>query len=186
MSEAVFAKLPRFDEPASGVRRDSRLVGGAPSEEETLAQQEAKRQAVREQRMEAALQSLADQAEQGQQRLQDQTTEWVVAISERLFPELSRMFLAEEIGKQLPGLIPAAATQVEIRADAELAGQLREVIGRSNRLASLCTVADDAAVSHGRAEVNWLTGGLNLDFAGLLDACVDRLRSVHSTMRKVS
>ena len=186
MSEAVFARFPRFDEPAASQNGDTHLVGGVPEEQESLAQQEAKQQAVREQRMEAALQSLANEAERAQVRLQDQTTEWVVAISERLFPELSRLFLAEEIGKQLPALIPGAATQVEIRADAELAGQLREVIARSNRLTSLCSVADDANVAEGKAEVSWVTGGLNLDFSGLLDACVDRLRSVHSTMRKAS
>lgn len=186
MSEAVFARFPRFDEPEDAVETEMQLVGGMPEIQESAEEQAAKRQADREQRMDAALQSLADEADRAREQLQDKTTEWVIAISERLFPELSRLFLAEEIARQLPSLIPASTLQVEIRAEAELADQLREVVGRSNRLSALCTIADDAEVVEGRTEVSWTTGGLDLDFVGLLDACVERLKSTHSTMRKVS
>ena len=182
MSEALFAKLPRFDLPAKRQTADIRPFDQPDPVAETPAQPdpaEADRVRAAEKlaAIEQTLTALAGKIDEVNARSKQETSEMVVSISEALFPELSRLFLAEEIGKHLPALLPDVATGVEIRAAKGLVESLNEMIGRSNRLSSLCAVIGDDAQIETQVEVTWRTGGLTFDQGVLLEACIDRLRS---------
>ena len=185
MSEAVFANLPRFDligsesSPGQGRRTPSRP---SPARAEEIRKEEASAAAEAEmakrlKAMDATLSSLTQTIDQARQDAEAQTLDTILAIAEKLFPELSRQFLAEEIAQHLPKLLPENAAHIEIRAEPDLVEALREVVQRSNRLSSLCTVAEDEAPGARRVNVSWGAGGLTFDFAALLDSCLAHLRS---------
>ncbi|WP_084395831.1 hypothetical protein [Henriciella aquimarina] len=188
MSEALFANLPRFDRLNGGANaaaaslRKVAAPDPAPAEPveeaepdgDALAREALNRQL---QALEATLGSLTETIEQTRAEAETQTMETIVAMAETLFPALSKDFLAEEIARHLPELLPKTAATVEIRAESALAESLREIIARSERLSAICTVHEDEAPGGDRVSVSWGAGGLDFDFAGLLESCLGQLRS---------
>ena len=190
MSETVFAKLPSFDDPAAAHRPRTDLKSfDAPAPEpvpEPAAEEEPGPSAAAELEqaaqsqlaaVEQTLNSLAGAMDELDEQARTRTTDTVLAISKKLFPELSELFLAEEIARHLPGLLPETAPSVEIRAEPHLADQLEDIVRHSNRLSGRCTVVRDEAPGRDRAEVSWGAGGLSFDFGGLLQACLSQLRA---------
>ena len=190
MSETVFAKLPSFDEPVSSHRKQTGLKSfdapevapePVPAEEDDAAAAAASEldeaAQARLAAIEETLTSLAGTMDELDARARTRTTETVLEISKKLFPELSDLFLAEEIARHLPRLLPESAPNVEIRAEPHLADQLEEIVHRSNRLSGRCTVISDETPGKNRAEVSWGAGGLSFDFGGLLQACLSQLRA---------
>lgn len=200
MSEAVFSHLPRFDavserRPADWLRA---LTAGEPlpepdmpmamMEEEPMAPQPVKSEpaTVRPIPQEtAALQATIGNLSKLMDRIdresRQQTVESIQAIAAQLFPELSRRFLAEEIGRHLPGLIPASVPVVEITAAPELAAQLTEMVSRHPSLEGRCEIVSREGQAGSRADVSWRTGGVTFDFEGLLNDCLAELGSTHKT-----
>lgn len=196
MSDAVFSHLPRFDavtgpRPADWLRamtrddlqapsRPAEADAPAPAPAQTKAEPAVVRPIPQETAaLQATISSLAKAMERIDAESRQQTVETVQAIAGQLFPELSRRFLAEEIGRHLPGLIPVAVPVVDIRAEPGLAAQLEEMIGRTPSLEGRCNVIAQDGQGTGRAEVSWRTGGVSFDFESLLDACLNDLGSTH-------
>ncbi|PKP83116.1 MAG: hypothetical protein CVT79_03465 [Alphaproteobacteria bacterium HGW-Alphaproteobacteria-18] len=198
MSDAVFSQLPRFDaisgpRPADWLRAMTKSdlhapSGQAPPEaaETSLAPAPAKAEpsVVRPIPQEtAALQTtvsnLAKLMERVEVESRQQTVETIRTLAGQLFPELSRRFLAEEIGRHLPGLIPAAVPVVDIRAEPGLAAQLLEMISRHPSLEGRCNVVSQEGQGAGHAEVTWRTGGVTFDFESLLAACLNDIGSTY-------
>ncbi|MFN4183336.1 MAG: hypothetical protein ACK4M6_00995 [Hyphomonas sp.] len=198
MSDAVFSQLPRFDvirgpRPADWLRAMSAgdlhaPSGQAPPEEAeaglAAAPAKAEPSVVRPIPQEtAALQAAVSNLEKLMERVdveaRQNTVETIRTIASQLFPELSRRFLAEEIGRHLPGLIPAAAPVVDIRAEPGLAAQLLEMIGRHPSLEGRCNVIVTEGQGAGHAEVSWRTGGVTFDFESLLAACLNDIGSTY-------
>lgn len=197
MSDAVFSQLPRFDavtaaRPADWLRAMNSGDLQAPSR--PVAQEEVTPAPTPPSKSEpaivrpipqetAALQAtvsnLAKLMERIEAESRQQTAETVQQIARQLFPELSRRFLAEEIGRHLPGLIPASVPVVDIRAEPELAAQLKEIISRHPTLEGRCNVIAEEGQGTRSAEVSWRTGGVTFDFEGLLNACLNDLGSTH-------
>ncbi|HPE46816.1 MAG TPA: hypothetical protein PLR76_00390 [Hyphomonas sp.] len=210
MSDAFFASLPRFDTetvvPPNG--RQMRILLGQEVEDEpvpdlplsdmmddTPALEDVQvdaaapvEEAVPDQgeidlsEVEALIASLSDTIARTENDAHAQAVRLVRSIADRLFPELSDLFLAEEIGRHLPGLIPAAAQGVEVHASPALCERLQEVIGRNEALASRCTFVPAESLGQSDACVSWKTGGLTFDFDGLLKACFARLDTMQATM----
>ena len=147
MSEAVFARLPRFDLPAGN-------AGGSLNKAIETVRTDADRQAKTA----------------------------IVAISEQLFPKLSRRFLASEIEAHLETMLPETAAHVEISANPALSEQLEDLLDQSTGLAGRCSVTPDEAARGARVDVSWKSGGLTFDFDGLLEACIGHLRTTHTAM----
>ena len=101
----------------------------------------------------------------------------MTALAEKLFPKLGESFLAEEIARHLPDLLPASVADVEIRAEPELAAALTALIDGSVQLAGCCSVIEDEAPGANRATISWRDGGVDFDFEGLLEACLGRLKA---------
>ena len=182
MSEALLAKLPRFDGPgtSSPVNQRSRLELIEQEHSQRLEQERAQHQSQFTRQInavEATLASLADKVERIEEDARQQTAASIVSMAEQLFPKLSRRFLAEEIALHLEKMIPPGEVRIDIRAEPHLAKQLYEVIERSNRLATICEVVPSEEPGGSRVDVSWSTGGLDFDFDGLLEACIGHLRS---------
>lgn len=192
MSDTVFAQLPRFDTGQAG-----RVVTGAfnPAEPEAPAleveagedpqdQLEAMHDqaALRLAAIEETLTGLAAAKSEMEEALHRQAARSLQSVAETLFPKLSPLFLAEEIARHLPDLLPLSSACVEIRAEEGLAAELREVVARSERLASLCTVIDDEAPGANRVSISWTDGGVDVDFDTLLEVCLERLRPASSNV----
>ena len=197
MSDAVFAHLPRFDvvaerRPADwlralasgeampapvmqGLEEDS-LPAPPPVKSEPVAVHPIPQETAALQATIGNLSKLMDRLDREARQHSVQT---VQAIAAQLFPELSRRFLAEEIGRHLPALIPSAGPVVEITAEPELAEQLREMVARNAGLEGRCEVIGREGQGPGRADVSWRTGGVTFDFDGLLQACLADLGTPH-------
>jgi len=202
MSDAVFADLPRFDSgagqmagraPGSWRRELGGKIIGEPADDTLQAEKdrlaavypevtpvEPAPQPLDVRVIEASLSALHARLDQFERDAQAQTLQSIQSVAAKLFPELSRRFLADEISHHLAALVPASAAVVEIRAEAELATRLREIVERSPALAHRCTVLPAPAEGQGRVDVSWQAGGLTFDFDGLLQACLSHLSSTQN------
>lgn len=186
MSEAIFANLPRFDDVGrSTPRRLTPVEIEAERAHKENAEIEAgfKRQITA---LESTLNSLADKIGQIETEARQQTTANIVSIAERLFPELSRRFLADEIAIHLEKLVPEGAVNVSIKAEPGVVARLEEVISRSNRLTAICHVEAQPGGGREVVDVSWKSGGLTFDFNTLLEACTARLKSLYAPMGEIS
>ncbi|MDP3459131.1 MAG: hypothetical protein Q8S09_07635 [Hyphomonas sp.] len=206
MSESLFAGLPRFDSgsepaasrapgrwlkvlggqavgetaldrPGADGRRASPVVSEAPAAEFAPQPLDFKK-------IEASLATLNSKLDRIERDAQVQTLQTIQSVVARLFPELSKQFLAEEISRHLASLVPVSAAVVDIRAEAGLAEQLRELVERSPALAHRCTITPMPAEGEGRVDVSWQTGGLTFDFDGLLQSCLSHLTSTQSVTKE--
>lgn len=186
MSEPVFAGLPRFDAaPPRGpggwkrsLDEDAPLAAKVArpslvqSEEDTAgadrAAPEPPSRPVDLTQVEAGLKSISARLDRIEREAQAQCMQAVQAMTAKLFPELSRLFLAEEIGRSLPKLVPASAAVIEIRAGAILAGELQTRISAIPGLADRCTVLPSGPDDAGKADISWQSGGVSFDFDALL------------------
>lgn len=199
MSRTLLAGLPRFDvnggllPPTDWLRSFDENEDGQPEQRAALARAEAVKveapvvEATPAQldlrKVEASLTALNGKLDKLEREAKAQTVEAIQAIAAKLFPMLSKAFLAEEIGRHLPKLVPASAAVVEIRAEDSLAAELQAMVERHASLANRCTILPTPADGQGRVDVSWQTGGLSFDFDGLLQASLSHLNSTH-TMTK--
>ncbi len=178
MSESFLANLPRFDRGDHDCTVSLSEPGTLMDAEEISAPAEAN-SALQEQMqaVEQTLASLASITEQLQQEIRQRAESQMTALAEKLFPKLGQSFLAEEIARPLPDLLPASVADVEIRAEPELAAALTALIDGSSQLAGCCSVIEDEAPGANRATISWRDGGVDFDFEGLLEACLGRLKA---------
>ncbi len=187
MSDTVFTNLPRFDVTGDapglnllksfmddGSDEDAAIgLSDNPSEADTEPDCAPPPEQIDETSpVEAALVLLRDAASKLEQETEDRVVSLVQAMASKLFPELSRLFLAEEIGRHLPKCVPASVPAIEIRAEPELAKNLRQVIARTDSLFARCTVVPAETPQDDRVHISWQSGGLTFDFSGLLSACL--------------
>lgn len=193
MSNAVLARLPRFDadtgDAAERLRRVLETAGDAEAERQaTPAEAEAPAPEPDEPdseppappgpdpaALDAAIVALGEAAERVEREGQAQVAASLAALAGELFPRLAEAFLAAEIARHMEGLVPVSVAAIEITAPAELAERLGDAIARSPALSERCTVASAADSGDTRVEVSWSTGGAIFDFDALLAACLARL-----------
>lgn len=200
MSRTLLAGLPRFDvnggllPPTDWLRSFDENEDGQPEQRAALGRAEAVKveapvvEATPAQldlrKVEASLTALNGKLDKLEREAKAQTVEAIQAIAAKLFPMLSKAFLAEEIGRHLPKLVPASAAVVEIRAEDSLAAELQAMVERHASLANRCTILPTPADGQGRVDVSWQTGGLSFDFDGLLQASLSHLNSTHTMIKE--
>lgn len=180
MSDALYARLPRFDTNGAKLSHRSRIDELEEEHTQRMEQERLQHQTHFNRQLsavEATLASLADKVEKVEDDARRQTASSIASIAERLFPKLSRRFLAEEIALHLEKMIPPGEVRIDIKAEPHLAEQLYEVIQRSEKLAEICEVTSVETPGGSRVDVAWQNGGLDFDFDGLLEACIGHLRS---------
>jgi hypothetical protein len=207
MSSAGLSSLPRFDaeagsgassKPGSWLKElDGRAISetartaapatpAAPASAPapTIAQPVETPALLDLKKIEASLAALNSKLDKIERDAQTQALQTVQSLAAKLFPELSRHFLAEEISRHLPGLVPDSAAVVEIRAEPELAGKLSELVERLPALANRCTVTATDTEGQGRVDVSWQSGGVTFDFDGLLQGCLSHLTSTQTVTKE--
>lgn len=197
MSKSVFAALPRFDSVGADaslrVSKDWRrpLDEAAPPSAPRAAPSAAAIKGEPEapasldlKKIEASLVTLNGKLDKIERDAHAQTLATVQAMASKLFPELSRDFLAEEIARHLPSLVPASAAVVVIKAEASLADALRALVERTPSLMNRCTITSVEGEGQGRVDVSWQSGGLTFDFGALLAACLSNLNSTQSATKE--
>ncbi|MCI4643377.1 MAG: hypothetical protein MRY64_01165 [Hyphomonadaceae bacterium] len=110
-----------------------------------------------------------------EQAAADQVAGAIQSAAAKLFPELSRQFLAEEIGQHLRALTPVSVEHIEIRATPAMAEALEGILARSETLAGRCILKPVNGPDDTQVNVSWRNGGLDFDFSGLMEACLARL-----------
>jgi hypothetical protein len=134
--------------------------------------------------IEIMLTALSDTIERLERESHERAVSVTQSIASRLFPELSRLFLAEEIGRHLPGMIPTTAPAVEIRAQPALLEKLRDLVEKTASLSERCSVVPAETPDDDQVRVSWETGGLTFDFDGLLNACLAQLEPSSATIEE--
>ena len=134
--------------------------------------------------VEIVVAALSDTIERLERESRQQTLKTTQALAARLFPELSRAFLAQEIAQHLSSMVPTTAPAVEIRAQSLLAEKLRELVAASPALSERCAVVAAGSDESSRVEVSWETGGVTFDFDGLLTACLAQLDSPQAPIKE--
>lgn len=206
MSEAFLSNLPRFDSAAPPQAANPRrvLLGQMPLDEPVNAEapsalasvpdpepevkpetdQDASERVPEFAEIEIMLTALSGTIERLERESRERVVSVTQSIASRLFPELSRLFLAEEIGRHLPGMVPAMAPAVEIRAQPALLEKLRDVVENSASLSERCSVVPAETSEDDQVRVSWETGGLTFDFDGLLKACLAQLEPSPATIEE--
>ena len=189
MSNALLSRLPRFDKddqhPAEQLRRmlgqmkaaAARPAVAAPVEE--IVEEDVASPEVDLGPSLAEVDGLIGQLSSALTRIESESRNQAMQVTQslaaRLFPELSRKFLAEEIGQHLTRLVPASAPAVEIRARPHMLEKLEPIIARHPGMAGRYTLVPASISDDPRVQVSWKTGGVTFDFEGLLAACLAHL-----------
>ena len=198
MNEVFLATLPRFDTdapvPSSNARRILlRQTAVEPEPEQPVLEAPEALDPDPEMPapvhpdfadLEIVMAALSDTIERLERESRQQTLNTTQAIAARLFPELSRAFLAQEIGRHLSAMVPTTAPAVEIRAQSLLAEKLRELVAASPTLNERCAVVTAGPDETSCVEVSWETGGVTFDFDGLLNACLAQLDSPQASIKE--
>ncbi|MEZ5999522.1 hypothetical protein [Hyphomonas sp.] len=199
MSSALLSNLPRFDgdaqtHPAEQLKRmlgqmqaaAARPAASPPQPEEAVEDDQATGEDLSPSH--AQVESLISQLSSALARIEsearDQSMQVTQALAARLFPELSREFLAEEIARHLPKLIPASVPSFEIRAQQQMLDKLDPIIANEASLSGRCKLAPAASEDEPQVLVSWKTGGVTFDFEGLLAACLTHLDPSHTMIEE--
>lgn len=194
MSKAVLARLARFDVPEARPDYSALVVRPAPRPAVPLPETAPPTPApapeppapaptglvIDPAALDATLAGLADAIERVERDARAEVNTAVSSLAASLFPKLAELFLAEEIGRHLPDLVPSTAVAVEIRAAPPLAEELGDVIARHPGLQARCKLVTCEDTPDQPVEVSWTSGGASFDFSGLLEACLARLDSTLS------
>ncbi len=187
MSDVLSVKLPRFDVAPVGGLSLKEAQGSTPPESvengtlvETFSEPEpavkaSDRAAAAELELSEAIRAFGRAIEEIRSESRRHTTEMVGAIASSLFPKLSRLFLAEEIARHLPELIPTGLAGVEIHAGPALAKALQRVSDRTVPLPAQVSIVPVESLQTGQVEITWHTGGFDLDFDALLGKCLAQM-----------
>lgn len=207
MTRSVFGDLTRFD-PNLGTDTAAmfdlpqlEVVAQAmvlPEVQETVPEDEAELQLEpapleeERQRLEAtelayrnAVQQLAESVGDMARQARADTLDHVVQIASALFPALGKTFLCEEISSQLPALLSKRAGPITLVTAPGLKSDIEQMVARDPIMAESCSVRADAALGDLGIQIDWKTGGYDLDFSALLEACIARLQSKNTQNKDV-
>ncbi len=199
MSSVLLSNLPRFDRddqthPAEQLKRmlgqmqaaAARPSAATPQAETPPAEEASSSEDIgpRLAEVESLIAQLSSTLVRIEDEARDQSVQVTQALAARLFPELSRQFLADEIARHLPDLVPASVPALEICAQQEMLDKLDPIIARESSLAGRCKLVPAEAAGDPRVLVSWKTGGVTFDFEGLLAACLAHLDPSHTMIEE--
>ncbi len=168
MSEGLFAGLPRFDEAASPRDLDTAT---APSPEPVSQPVEPAPQDRALASLEGALTHIAQQLDQRIAAAEAAMGARLAALIEALFPKLAAEFLADEIVRTLPEIIPRTSAVIAVRAPPALAERVAALIAPKPELSARVEVRPDPVlVDRAVASVEWGPGGAVFDADSLIAA----------------
>ncbi len=179
MSEAVFARLPRFDVAAPQNDADADAIEEVLSAAQTAVpvnDPEPLEPAApdREHEYDAALSALQRAAETLAQESRQVVLQTVCAIASEIFPSLSQHFLAEELARELPVLLEKVDGHAEITAAPDFCEALEAAAHRLGLRADGIRFKARPGMVPGEVQIRWAAGGASYDHARLLSAVLRR------------
>ncbi|GAB5459074.1 MAG: hypothetical protein Hens3KO_21040 [Henriciella sp.] len=145
-------------------------------EELALAEQQSRLEAARVDHQ-TAITQLAESILEIDRQAKAETLEQIVQIAESLFPKLGKAFLCEEISNHLPDLLSKQSGPVTLITAPAMTSEIEGMIARHPALAEICTIKSDPALSDLRVQIDWQSGGYDLNFDSLLEVCIGRLQA---------
>lgn len=131
--------------------------------------------------LEDELRTLVDRCEQALEQAKSTMTQRMEMVLtecvQQLFPMLGREFLADEIVRHLPNLVPETMFGVEILASSKLAERLESYFAEDTKLPANAIIRPSDRQPEMRISVNWGEGGYDYQFEQLLTRCQQRLAS---------
>ncbi len=180
--------LPRFDVESDGccAAQPNALEGAST---EAVASRELELGSAMERdhfvpdlaQIEAAAAALRDALEDFEDAARSKVAAAIDEIARALFPTLADEFLAAEVGRHLPQMLPVAAASVTVRAPPPLDSRLDEIVDQTIEAAGRCKVVSDPSLDALSVEISWETGGLSLNFNALLEACIFQYKQSESS-----
>lgn len=96
----------------------------------------------------------------------------IQSLAAQLFPELGKAFLADELSKHIPKLVPPMISSVEVIASPDIAEQLKgKLVMSDGRGTDITLTASDSAAPM-QVKLSWKSGGFDYNFDDLMAACV--------------
>lgn len=145
-------------------------------EELALEEQHSRLEAARVDHQTAVTQ-LAESILEIDRQAKAETLDHIVQIAAALFPKLGKAFLCEEISNHLPDLLSKQSGPVTLITAPSMTSDIEGMIARHPALAEICTVKSDPALSDLRVQIDWQSGGYDLNFDSLLEVCIGRLQA---------
>jgi len=133
-----------------------------------IAQAELSARAVQ---LEQALVSVAETVAQIEIDAQTQIKNEIQIMAAQLFPVIGKAFLADELSKHIPKLVPSMVSSVEVIASPDMAEQLKgKLIMPDGQDAAIKVPASDPAAPM-QVKLSWRSGGFDYNFDDLMAAC---------------
>lgn len=127
---------------------------------------------TRASQLEKSLASFSDTVAQIEIDARAQINNEVQNIVAQLFPAIGKAFLADELSKHIPGLVPPMVSSVEVIASPDMAEQLKgKLVMPDGQDAEIKLTASDTA-AHMQVKLSWKSGGFDYNFDDLMAACV--------------
>lgn len=127
--------------------------------------------------LEKALVSVADTVAQIEIDAQTHIKNEIQNMAAQLFPAIGKAFLADELSKHIPGLVPSLVSSVEVIASPDMAEQLKgKLIMPDGQDAAIKLTASDTAAPM-QVKLSWKSGGFDYNFDDLMAACVTHIHA---------
>lgn len=189
MNRSVFHNLPRFD-GADDVFEDLLDTDQTAGQHQTLPEAEEAtplepapepqphwRDEVHD-AMREALVSFDTATRDVPAKMQQQAHEAVLTFLGDLFPKLSELFLAEEIARHLPDLLPTSKADIQIKAAPDIATELEEITLLNDFPTTDYSIVSEPKFRLGQVEISWASGGFSYDFSDRLERSLEQLRQL--------
>lgn len=160
----------RFD---AGDTRDAEPGSGLGSDPNPHHAREAEREALA-----GLIQEIERTARRLELEVESQVRAWVADFARALFPMLSEAFLIDELLLHLPDLLPTQGGDLVFEAGPGPSAQLRRKLAETVSDPARFRVVETPELGAARVTVNWGAGGISIDHAGLLDACLQRFETI--------
>ena len=173
-SPAAIDPMP-LSEPKSPQQGPEPVAAEAADQAETGLPAEASKQA--EPDLDPIITQFQDMIETTRTELQAQNKNMMMQCMNELLPALSREFMAEEISRHLPNLIPDKIFGVEINAAPELAEQLEQIFNRAPGLPINATIQTAPIGQKSEISLQWGDGGYDFEIEPVLQRCRQKLQA---------
>lgn len=125
--------------------------------------------------LQTVLDRLTSSLERVERSVHEQAENAVRNVVQQAFPKLADLFLAEEVARHIPDLVPVNQPKVTIKTASFLTDAIQESLARNGGLPENCelTACDD--VTTASVDIYWEKGGASANYDAFLDSCLQAL-----------
>lgn len=110
-------------------------------------------------------------------QIKEEAGKVALTLVSEMLPKVSEAFLADELARHLPDLLPTSAPDITIQTSPAIAETLRDILNHRELAEPAYKIEPKTGFDFGRLEVSWKTGGLSADFSRRLETCLEDLKA---------